>query len=130
MLKRTIFRERLFSMNIFIITMQEFREITGIKWENNIIVGVNLKTSSGGSYSQIYKTLKELHDESIENEVNTKLGKRTAIENPVLTLPYIREEDGGTVSKFVYVVKIGSQYEIRDVKDQDIPKSLLELEKI
>lgn len=117
-------------MEFYQISMQEFREIVSVKWENNVIVGVKLKTMSIGKPQEVYKTLKELHDEFIQNFTDTKVKKRELTTNPVLTLPYLNEEDGGQVSKFVYIAKIGSQYEIRDVKDEIIPKTLLEMENI
>jgi hypothetical protein len=105
--------------------MQEWREIVGIKWENNIIVGLKLSVRTIGLANERYMSLQELHDEQILNETN----KIKPEERPLLTLQYRNEEDGGSVSKFVYIAKIGRQYEIRDVKD-GVPETLLETEKI
>ncbi len=111
--------------------MQEFREIQSARWENNRIVGFKLVIMVGGQSSTFrYMTLKELYDEQSLIHVDTKLGKREPTDNPVLLLKYLNKESGGSASAFVYVVKIGDQYEIRDVKDnKKIIHTLLELPK-
>ena len=110
--------------------VQKFREIVGVKWENNIIVGVKLRVIFDKTPQEVYKTLKELHDEHIQIQTEIKLGKLKSTDSPITTLRYTKEQDSGGVEKFVYIAKIGNQYEIRDVKDEVIPQALLEAEKI
>ena len=111
--------------------MQEFREIQSARWENNRIVGFKLGIMVGGQSTTFrYMTLKELYDEQSLIHVDTELGKREPTDNPVVLLKYLNKESGGSASAFVYVVKIGDHYEIRDVKDnKKIIHTLLELPK-
>jgi len=110
---------------------QEFRQIVGIKWEDNKMIGLNLKTMiSFNSSSILYVALKDLYDEQVKISSDIKLGKRKSSENPINILSCINDEDGEVVGRFVYIVKIGDQYEIRDVKDVDIPQTLEKLPKI
>ena len=101
-----------------------FREIIGIKWKNNMIENLKLKDCILGEIiTEIFMTLKELHDEALLLQSQDR-------EIPSLTLKYHQQESGGSVAKWVYVAKIGDQYEIRDVKDNVIPNAILEMEKI
>ena len=83
----------------------------------------------GGIVEKKYFTLKELHDMQIQNEMKVKVKEPDPLYNKLIMLPITQRETGGKTVQYVYIAKIGEQYEIRDLKDIEIPNALLELPK-
>jgi len=106
-------------------------DVESIKWEKNKIIGFNVSIlkQDGGSIEKKYFTLKELHYMQVQNEIKVKMKELDPLYNNLICLPVKQKESGGRSLQYVYIVKIGEQYEVRGLEDTEIPKALLELPK-
>jgi len=104
------------------IKSPDYREINGCEKKNGKIVGVSFKRRT--DMESKYLTLEEIYEEDQIFKDEVKKGTKDQVENIIYTLPYLRRPNGSGANKFVCVVKIGDQYEIRDLYNTSVADSL------